>query len=77
MACLEDRSPVKFTMGLTLIAKQGVIVLTLSMALALISVGLRIWSRHLKGARHLFSDYMVIVATVLGIGVYANAMIRK
>ena len=64
-------------MGLTLIAKQGVIVLTISMALALLSIGLRIWSRQLKGARLLFSDYMVIVATVLALGVYANAMIRK
>ncbi|KAI1213679.1 uncharacterized protein F4807DRAFT_196098 [Annulohypoxylon truncatum] len=63
-------------MELTLIAIRTAIVLSISTTLAIIAVGLRLWSRKLMGTPLAFNDYMVIIATILALGVYSNAMIE-
>ncbi|KAI1366368.1 hypothetical protein F5Y08DRAFT_136854 [Xylaria arbuscula] len=52
-------------MGLPIQGAQVVIVAFLSTPLALLALGLRLWSRRLQGMALAFNDYIVIVATLI------------
>ncbi|KAI0018401.1 hypothetical protein F4780DRAFT_751397 [Xylariomycetidae sp. FL0641] len=62
-------------MALPLIAVQTAIVMSVAIVLAVLSVGLRLWSRSLTRMPLVFSDYAILVAMVVTMGVYWNAMI--
>ncbi|TRX92989.1 hypothetical protein FHL15_006127 [Xylaria flabelliformis] len=52
-------------MGLPIEGTQVVIVSFISTPLAMIALGLRLWSRRLQGVSFAFNDYMAIIAMVL------------
>ncbi|KAI1395047.1 hypothetical protein F4819DRAFT_220384 [Hypoxylon fuscum] len=63
-------------MELTLVAIQTAVVLSISTTLALVAIGLRLWSRQIKRTPLGPNDYLIIIAMVLALGVYSNAMIE-
>lgn len=52
-------------MGLPIQGAQVVIVAFLSTLLALLALGLRLWSRRLQGVALAFNDYMAVAAMVI------------
>ncbi|KAI5860523.1 hypothetical protein GGS23DRAFT_227310 [Durotheca rogersii] len=56
-------------------AVQIIIVSVIAFVFSVICLGLRLWSRRIKAARLVFSDYMVIAATVINTGALVNALI--
>ncbi|KAI1496432.1 hypothetical protein F5X99DRAFT_400466 [Biscogniauxia marginata] len=63
-------------MALTLIAIQDAVVLFIAVVLAIIALGLRIWSRRIMKIPLAFNDYMAIAAMILTLGVIVNALVE-
>ena len=55
-------------MTLTLIAIQCTIILFIGTTLAIVAIGIRVWSRHIMKVSLAFNDYMAFAAVLLTIG---------
>lgn len=58
-------------------ARQVTIIGFITNVLAIVALGLRLWSRRIQKSRLAFNDYMAIMATVLTTGIVACCIAGK